>query len=422
MKRQAASIVETLIAAAPATLDLADESQLEEVTSTAERVVESFPTQGELAELESVLCERKAEVPLAVHLAVKLARSRRVILDLDRPLHLSVVFAVYKEHHRILTREQHENGENFLFAKLAQLRWLIADQPRASFDLCLVDDGCPEGSGRIALDLLASSPPEEEVKVLFLADAIAGGVDVTRPLTTPDDSRKGGSILFGMWAALQQQREGHVVLMTDADLSTNLGQCGLLVDPILNGGADAAIGSRREPTSVVVKKGVRNTRGKLFIYLWKQILPELAGIVDTQCGFKAFRAGPLRQTVSDMIEMQFAFDIELLIKTELRRRDSIRKVAIAWIDSEAESTTTDLQPYLPMLRKMVEMSRKYLPVRPRAEAFAEFISELDEQGWLRLLDAIPAAIAEADPADFSSEGEVGVEQLRGLARLSHQVV
>ena len=38
----------------------------------------------------------------------------------------------------------------------------------------------------------------------------------------------------------------------------------------------------------------------------------------------------------------------------------------------------------------------------------------DEQGWLRLLDAMPAAIAEADPADFSSEGEVGVEQLRGL--------
>jgi hypothetical protein len=115
--------------------------------------------------------------------------------------------------------------------------------------------------------------------------------------------------------------------------------------------------------------------------------------------------------------MQFAFDIELLIKTELRRRDSIRKVAIAWIDSEAESTTTDLQPYLPMLRKMVEMSRKYLPVRPRAEAFAKFISELDEQGWLRLLDAIPAAIAEADPADFSSEGEVGVDELRGLVGL-----
>jgi hypothetical protein len=94
LEGQAASIVESLLGAAPATLDLADESQLEEVTSAAERLVESFPTRRELAELESVLCERKAEVPLAVHLAVKLARSRRVILDLDRPLHLSVVFAV----------------------------------------------------------------------------------------------------------------------------------------------------------------------------------------------------------------------------------------------------------------------------------------------------------------------------------------
>jgi hypothetical protein len=49
-----------------------------------------------------------------------------------------------------------------------------------------------------------------------------------------------------------------------------------------------AIGSRREPDSVVVKQGTRNDRGKLFIYLWKRMVPVLGDIIDTQCGFKAF--------------------------------------------------------------------------------------------------------------------------------------
>jgi hypothetical protein len=52
-------------------------------------------------------------VPLLVHLAVKLARSRRMVEEIDRsrgksaepdagPLRVSVVFAMYREHERIL--------------------------------------------------------------------------------------------------------------------------------------------------------------------------------------------------------------------------------------------------------------------------------------------------------------------------------
>ena len=49
------------------------------------------------------------------------------------------------------------------------------------------------------------------------------------------------------------------------------------------------------PTSVVVKQGHRNTRGKLFIYLWKGMIAPLAGIIDTQCGFKGFSAETVRE-------------------------------------------------------------------------------------------------------------------------------
>jgi hypothetical protein len=80
-----------------------------------------------------------------------------------------------------------------------------------------------------------------------------------------------------MWYAAKKQpnSKNHIVAFTDADLSTHLGQTMLLINPVLNHSKLASIGSRREENSVVVKKGKRNDRGKLFIYLWKQLIPEL---------------------------------------------------------------------------------------------------------------------------------------------------
>jgi len=186
---------------------------------------------------------------------------------------------------------------------------------------------------------------------------------------------------------------------------------------ILNGGFDAAIGSRREPLSVVIKQGVRNTRGKLFIYLWKRIIAVLPDVVDTQCGFKGFGAETVRAIVPDMLEKEFAFDIELLIKTRLRRADSITRVPIAWIDSEALSTTTEIQPYLPMLQAMVGMYMTYLPADERADEFAAFIETLDELAWNRLVDNIPEAITNREPAAFGGFSEVTADQLRRAAGL-----
>ena len=166
-----------------------------------------------------------------------------------------------------------------------------------------------------------------------------------------------------MWDAVQNSNaKNPIIVYTDADLSTHLGQVMLLVDLLLNQNKTVAIGSRREPNSVVIKKGARNDRGKLFIYLWKRLIPNLGDIVDTQCGFKAFRAEIIPEIIEDLIENKFAFDIELLVKAELLKKDSIIKIPIAWIDSEEASTTTDIQPYLPMLKSIVKMSKEYFPM------------------------------------------------------------
>lgn len=401
-----------LIESAPRFLDLTDECHLQQVQDTAEVLLSACQTRASLEELESRLAAEKEAVPLLVHLAVKLARSKQIVDAIDKPVHVSLIFAVYKEQDRIRTKEEHEYGENFLLRKISQLEWLFGENPNFTWDLTVVDDGDPEKTGDIALEILEANYSGNNVKVLFLEDAIREGLPVTRPMVSTQESQKGGSIAYGLWDAAQQGKPNHIVVFTDADLSTHLGQTGLLIDGIVNQGKAAVIGSRREEASIVVKKGVRNLRGKLFIYLWKRLIPNLNYVVDTQCGFKAFTADTVRGIVEDLIEKKFAFDIELLLKTELRNPDSILKVPIAWIDSEALSTTTQLQPYLGMLQSIAQMYHKYLAPNPESEAFAEFIETLDETGWNRLIENIPVAIAEADPVTFGDLNEVQVADFR----------
>ena len=88
------------------------------------------------------------------------------------------------------------------------------------------------------------------------------------------------------------------------------------------------------------------------------------------------------------------------------------RVPIAWIDSEAESTTTALNPYLTMLKSIAGMSRKYLPSHPEAEDFVTFIESLDEDQWSQLVENVPGAIACADPLCFGRFDEVTPDDLR----------
>ena len=282
----------------------------------------------------------------------------------------------------------------------------MAGCPSWSWDLTVVDDGCPNGSGEVARRIVDRLGREDQVRVLFLRDAIAGGGPAVKGLHSPADSRKGGAIHLGMWEAASTGREGHVVVFTDADLSTHLGQCGRLVAPIVSGDASVCIGSRREAGSVVVKGGARDDRGRLFIYLWKRMLGALDGVTDTQCGFKAFAASSIRSWVEAAIEKGFAFDIELLLLAERDTNARVPRIPVAWIDSEEASTTVDLQPYLTMLQSVAALARHHRVADPESEAFIRFVEDLDEPAWQRLQERIPDAIVGAEPLELESRGVV----------------
>ena len=406
-------LIKSLIDDGPTEFDLTDDQHAEAVINGADLLLEKEASIEHILDLEAELLRDSRDSSTFILLILKIVRARLLLRNNTAPIKVSVVFAVYKEHNRIRSKSEHPHGENFLVKKVAQLKWLFQDNDQIDWDLIVVDDGCPEKSGQIAMEIITKNNLQAYARVLFLSDAIEQGIGPAKSLSSTRDSQKGGSIVYGMWDAVQRKgKENHIVAFTDADLSTHLGQLGLLMDPLLGSAKLAAIGSRREKDSVVIKQGARNNRGKLFIYLWKRLIPNLGEIIDTQCGFKAFDGTIIEGILEDLIEKKFAFDIELLLRTALIQNNAIEKIGIAWIDSEAASTTTDLQPYLPMLKSIVSMYRKYFDSDEEREEFANFIERLSEEEFMELLEQIPDAILIREPYQFTDFDGVKVSHLQ----------
>ncbi len=391
-----------------AEIDLTDESQNKDVEFLANQLYSKSVSPEDLRNLENQIIKFKEKYSLIQHTAVKIAISKKILSDVKQKIHFTIVFAVYKENNRILTKDEHPNGEDFLIRKINQLENLTKKFPLISWDMIVVDDGCPENSGKIAEAILKKRYSSNNVKVLYLQDAIDKKLKIVDGLETTDDSRKGGSVEYGMWYAAEKNIENHIIIYTDADLSTHLGQIGLLAEPIIKDGKYAAIASRRENTSVVIKRSARNARGKLFIYLWKRMIRRLDYITDTQCGFKAFKAEVVKKIILNNFEKKFAFDIELLIKTDKLKRQSITKVPIAWIDSETESTTSELQPYVDMLKSIADMYFAYLPANSFSHFFAYFVKSLNQEKWDILINHVPEGILIKSAVHYDKYDEIKV--------------
>jgi len=112
------------------------------------------------------------------------------------------------------------------------------------------------------------------------------------------------------------------------------------------------------------------------------------------------------------LETKFSFDVELLLRTELKKPTSIAQIPIAWMDSDEASTTKDLEPYVPMLNRMVDFYEHYLPSNPEAEDFKSFIRDLTDDTWDALIHHIPDAIKTWDPIKDIQFNKVTTDELR----------
>jgi dolichyl-phosphate beta-glucosyltransferase len=216
-----------------------------------------------------------------------------------KPLDLSIVIPAYNEETNIR-----------LGALDKVARYL--DKQTYNWEVIIVDDGSTDMTKRLLSEFVESN---KGFQVLY----------------NPHEG-KAGTVISGMLAA-----KGNIVLFTDLDQATPLNQAEELL-PWFPKGFDVVIGSRSSE-----RKGaplMRKIMARGFMFFRNHILG-LHGIVDTQCGFKAFK----REVAQDIFHklkrygssqqhangsnVTAGFDIEVLFVTK-RLGYKIKEVPVEW--------------------------------------------------------------------------------------------
>jgi hypothetical protein len=403
--------------------DLTDPDQNQAVLDAASALIEGRTAAERVA---------ASHGPAVAAEAMAAARSRRRLGELTGPVHLTVVWAMYGETGRIVPRTVHPHGEDFVRAKVAQLDWLTDGLPSVTWSIIACDDGCPDrpSSADLMTEIAAAegypSEGHRSVTVLRLADLIGGGTPISPAfdrLTSTDQSRKGGSILAGLAAAVRTGPAWaggagrHVVCYTDADLSANLAQLGSLAAPVVAGDHVAgALGQRygidgavlvRADGPVTEPHSTGDKPDKIIIlfrhFVRALLIPSLAHVLDTQAGFKAFDGAALGPAIAQMASFNETFDVELLI--HLAQHYGPRALAvepIVFTEDFAATNFPSVEPgprHLAMVRQIVEVYDRFVapvsPVTGEAADLLTLIRTLDLEDYVTLIQHLRAE----DPGD-----------------------
>jgi len=175
-----------------------------------------------------------------------------------------------------------------------------------SFEIIVVDDGSSDNTGDILIEL---------------SKKISG----LRIITNAKNMGKGHSVQRGVLSA-----KGKYIVFSDSDLSVPIEELGKFLN-CLKEGSDIAIGSRALKGSNIIKEQsfLRKNMGRTFNLLIRLFL--FGGIVDTQCGFKAFKSKAAKTLFNLQRVKGFCFDAEILyIAKKLKYK--IQEIPIKWVN------------------------------------------------------------------------------------------
>src|SRR5215831_17743255 len=421
--------------------DLTDPDQNQAVLDAASALVEGRAAAEDIADSHG---------PAVAAEAMAAARSRRRLSELAGPIHLTVVWAMYGETGRMVPRAVHLHGEDFVRTKVRQLDWLTGGLPGVTWSIIACDDGCPDqpSSADVMTDIAAAEGYPREghrsVTVLRLAEMIGSDTPVSPAfdrLTSTEQSRKGGSILAGLAAAVAtgpawaNGAGRHVACYTDADLSANLAQLGSLAAPVVAGDqVAAALGQRygiegavlvRADGPVIEPHSTGDKPDKIIIlfrhFVRATLIPSLAHVPDTQAGFKAFDAAALGPVIPQMTSFNETFDVELLIHLAHRYGPQALAVEpIVFTEDFAATNFPSVDPgprHLAMIHQVVDLYDRFVapiaPVIGEAADLLTLIRTLDLDDYVTLIDHLRAEDA-GDPTLFDRRWPV--QHLRDILR------
>ena len=204
-----------------------------------------------------------------------------------------------------------------------------------SHELLVVDDGSRDSTRDVVREFAASRP---WVRLVQYDDEHGRALN----------RGKGFAVRAGIEAAV-----GRDILFSDADLSTPIEDMERLLPPISRGVCDIAIASRALPESNldVRQPPHREWMGRRFNKLVQMLA--VPGIVDTQCGFKAFRGDVAKRLFSLAQIDGFGFDPEILFLAH-KFGYTIREIPVTWRHCD-NSRVNPLTAPLSMMRELLEV-------------------------------------------------------------------
>ena len=228
---------------------------------------------------------------LRVRVLVPLPRRREAIAaDGPRPM-VDIVIPVHNE-------------ERDLRVSVLRLHAYLTQQFPFSARITIADNASTDATPAVAAELAEELP---EVRVLRLND-------------------KGrGRALAAAWLT----SDARVVSYMDVDLSTDLSALLPLVAPVISGHSQVSIGSRLVAGSRVRRGPKREVISRVYNILLRLVLR--VRFKDAQCGFKALRADVARSLLPDVVNRNWFFDTELLVRAE-RAGLRIHELPVDWTD------------------------------------------------------------------------------------------
>lgn len=227
-------------------------------------------------------------------------------------------------------------NESALLEKNVKAIEVAIHQTTSSYEIIIVEDGSTDDSSAIA-----STISQRNHRITHIHSDTRLG--------------KGGAIkkAFGTCA-------GDIVVFMDIDLATNLKY---LKDSIklIREGHDAAIGSRAKSGSKVKRPLLRKIASHGYNILVNTFFND--GIFDHQCGFKAFSRQSVKPVVDEVIDSDFFFDTEFLIRIH-RRGLSIVEFPIEWTEPRASYLHEDP---LTLFVKLIRLRLQFMEERFRTQ-------------------------------------------------------
>jgi len=210
----------------------------------------------------------------------------------DRTPRIDLVIPVYNEEAKIA-------------ACVGTLVPFLEERYRGTYRVVVADNGSTDRTAEVAEGLSARWPQ-------------------VRCLRIPEKGR--GRALRAAWLA----SAARVVAYMDVDLSTDLAALPPLVEPLLEGRAHVATGTRLHPASRIERSLLREVLSRGYNLMIRLLFPRRR-FSDAQCGFKALSRQVAQQLVPLVQDNAWFFDTELLLRAE-QFGYRIHEVPVVWVE------------------------------------------------------------------------------------------